>query len=64
MNFDRDALKLGIEFAGVDHLLAASDYPHAIGSLELMKESIGGLDISEGDRAKIFGGNAAQVYGL
>ena len=64
VNFDRDALKLGIAFAGADHLMAASDYPHAIGSIPLMKESIGGLDISEEDRAKIFGGNAARVYGL
>jgi predicted TIM-barrel fold metal-dependent hydrolase len=29
-----------------------------------MKASIGSLDISESDRAKIFGGNAAQLYKL
>ena len=44
--------------------MAASDYPHAIGSIPLMKESIAGLDISEADKANIFGGNAARVYGL
>jgi aminocarboxymuconate-semialdehyde decarboxylase len=64
VNFDPKALRLAIEFAGADHILAGSDYPHQIGSIPLMKESIGSLDISEQERAAIFGGNAARLLGL
>src|SRR5438552_757288 len=36
VNFDPAALRLAIAFAGADHILAGSDYPHQIGSLEKM----------------------------
>jgi aminocarboxymuconate-semialdehyde decarboxylase len=64
VNFDRHALQLGIAFAGVEHVLAGSDYPHQIGSIPRMLESIRGLDVSESERAAIFGGNAARLLGL
>jgi aminocarboxymuconate-semialdehyde decarboxylase len=64
VNFDPHALQLGIAFAGVEHILAGSDYPHQIGSIPRMLESIRGLDISESERAAIFGGNAARLLGL
>jgi aminocarboxymuconate-semialdehyde decarboxylase len=40
VNFDARALQLAIGFAGVDRILAGSDYPHLIGSLEKMRQSI------------------------
>lgn len=64
VNFDRHALRLAVEFAGADHVLAGSDYPHQIGSIREMLDSIQGLEISAGDKAAILGGNAAQLYGL
>jgi aminocarboxymuconate-semialdehyde decarboxylase len=64
VNFDRDALMLAISFAGAEHILAGSDYPHQIGSIPAMLESIRGLPISEQDRAKILGGNAAPLLKL
>ena len=64
VNFDCDALLLAIKFAGADHILAGSDYPHQIGSIPAMLESIRGLPISEQDRAKILGGNAARLLKL
>lgn len=61
VNFDIKALQLAIDFAGADHLVAGSDYPHQIGSLEQMVSSIDKLNISEEDKSKIYGKNAAQL---
>ncbi len=61
VNFDPRALQLAIDFAGADHILAGSDYPHQIGSLPKMFESIAALNISDADRAAILGGNAARL---
>ncbi len=64
VNFDPNALRLAIEFAGADHLVAGSDYPHLIGSLEKMTTSLRNIDISGDDRAAIMGGNAARLLSL
>jgi len=64
VNFDGHALQLAVSFAGADHILAGSDYPHQIGSIPAMLGSIRGLPISEEDRAKILGGNAARLFHL
>ena len=64
VNFDPKALQLAIDFAGVDHIVAGSDYPHQIGSLDKMVRSLNALDLSDEDRAKITSGNARALLGL
>jgi aminocarboxymuconate-semialdehyde decarboxylase len=64
VNFDPGPLKLALEFAGPDHLMAGSDYPHQIGSLEQMVSSIEALDLPTEDKEKIRGGNAAHLLRL
>jgi aminocarboxymuconate-semialdehyde decarboxylase len=64
VNFDPAALGLAIEFAGVEHIVAGSDYPHRIGSLSKMRDSIAALDLAPRERALILGGNARRLLSL
>ncbi len=50
-----------IAFAGADHVMAGSDYPHQIGSLSLMLESLRGLPVSDADRSRMLGENARAL---
>ena len=61
VNFSAGPLMLAIQFAGVDRILAGSDYPHQIGSIPLMLGAIRGLPISEEDKAAILGENARRL---
>ena len=64
VNFNQGALKLAIDFAGADHILAGSDYPHQIGSIPSMLDAIGKLPVTDQQRAGIYGLNAARLLGL
>ena len=64
VNFNPSAIRLALDFAGPDRILAGSDYPHQIGSIPLMIETIEKLDVSDEVRQKIFGANAAALLGL
>src|SRR3954468_11350785 len=64
VNFDPRALRFAADFAGVSQLLGGSDYPHAIGSIALMKESIAAAGFSAAERAQICSENAARVYSV
>jgi aminocarboxymuconate-semialdehyde decarboxylase len=64
VNFDQGALQLAIGFAGADHILAGSDYPHQIGSISSMLEAIGTLPITEQERDGIYGKNAERLLGI
>jgi aminocarboxymuconate-semialdehyde decarboxylase len=61
VNFDTRSVALAVEFAGAEHVLAGSDYPHLIGSITGMLDSIRTLEISEPQKAAILGGNAAAL---
>jgi len=64
VNFNPDAVKFAISFAGVDRIMAGSDYPHQIGSIPLMLETIEKLGLEPSSREKILGGNASRLLGL
>jgi aminocarboxymuconate-semialdehyde decarboxylase len=64
VNFNPDAIEFAIKFAGADHILAGSDYPHQIGSIPKMLSSLSTIDVSDEQRRNILGGNAARLLGL
>ena len=64
VNFNPSAVRLALDFAGEDRILAGSDYPHQIGSIPLMLETIEKLGLDEKVRRKILGGNAIKLLGL
>lgn len=64
VNFDPQAMQLAVDFAGPDQILAGSDYPHQIGSLEKMIAVIEALDLSEADKEKVRSINAQKLLGL
>jgi aminocarboxymuconate-semialdehyde decarboxylase len=63
VNFDLNCLRLAIDFAGIDRIVAGSDYPHMIGGLDKMVDSVRGLGLSTADEAAVFGGNARRILG-
>ena len=63
VNFDPAALRLALGFAGSEHVLAGSDYPHRIGSIPTMLESLRGLGLPAAERDAVLGGNAARLLG-
>ena len=64
VNFNPAALRLALDFAGEDRILAGSDYPHQIGSIPLMLDTIRSYDGPAGLKEKIFSRNAAALLGL
>jgi aminocarboxymuconate-semialdehyde decarboxylase len=64
VNFNPAAVRLALDFAGPDRILAGSDYPHQIGSIPLMLETIRGLDVDKSVRERILGGNAVKLLAL
>jgi aminocarboxymuconate-semialdehyde decarboxylase len=64
VNFNPDAIEFAIKFAGADHILAGSDYPHLIGSIPKMLSSLRSIDVTADERRMILGGNAARLLQL
>jgi predicted TIM-barrel fold metal-dependent hydrolase len=56
------AMRYGYDFAGADRLLFGSDHPWV--KIETMLELVKGLDIPDGERARILGLNAAELFGI
>jgi len=62
--YDSDVLASSLAFWGPRKFVMGSDYPHQIGDLENCVGRVRKLQIDEKDRAKILGGNAAELLRL
>jgi aminocarboxymuconate-semialdehyde decarboxylase len=62
--YDQDVLMSAIAFSGAEKIVLGSDHPHQIGDIANAVERIKKLDINEGDKEKILGGNAAELLKL
>jgi aminocarboxymuconate-semialdehyde decarboxylase len=63
VNFNPDALRLALAFAGAQQLVFGSDYPHQVGSTGSALAAVRALDISPQERDAILGGNAERLLG-
>jgi aminocarboxymuconate-semialdehyde decarboxylase len=64
VNFNPSAVRLALDFAGPDRILAGSDYPHQIGSIPLMISTLDHFDAPASVKEKIRHENAARLLQL
>jgi len=62
--YDGDVFMSAYAFSGAEKIMLGSDFPHQIGDLEHAVERIMSLDIGDGEKEKILGGNAAKLLKL
>ncbi len=61
VSFFAPALYCAYAFAGADHLVLGSDYPHVIGDIEEAATSIEALDLPAGEKEMIRSGNILRL---
>jgi aminocarboxymuconate-semialdehyde decarboxylase len=64
VNFNPDAIDFAIRFAGPEHILAGSDYPHQIGSIPRMLDALSRVNVTNAELRMILGGTAAKLLKL
>lgn len=64
VNFDPGALRLGLDFAGPDHVVFGSDYPHQVGYVDRALAAVDAMPVGDAERARILGGTAAELLKL
>jgi aminocarboxymuconate-semialdehyde decarboxylase len=61
VSFSPYTLTMVRDMVSAEHMVMGSDYPHLLGSIDRAVTSIEALDITEGDKSKIFSGTALGI---
>jgi aminocarboxymuconate-semialdehyde decarboxylase len=61
VSFSPYTLRMVRDMVGADHMVMGSDYPHLLGSIDRAVSSIEALEITDGDKSKIFSGTALSI---
>lgn len=61
VSFHKPALMCAYQTFGAERIVLGSDYPHVIGDIRGAVTSVQGMDISEEEKEKIYGGNALSI---
>lgn len=64
VNFHPAVLRLGLEFAGADRLVFGTDYPHQVGYVDRALDGVNALPVTDEERRRILGDNAAALLKL
>jgi len=64
VNFQPEALAMGLAFMGADRLVLGTDYPHEVGNVDRALGAVRGLGLDAGDEARVLGTTAKGLLGL
>lgn len=64
VNFQPDALRMGLAFMGPKRLVLGTDYPHEVGNVDRALGAVRGLGLDTENEARILGGTAGRLLGL
>jgi aminocarboxymuconate-semialdehyde decarboxylase len=64
VNFQPRALRLALDFAGPDHIVLGTDFPHQVGDVPRALKVLRGLRLGTGDERRVLGANAASLLRL
>jgi aminocarboxymuconate-semialdehyde decarboxylase len=62
--YDQDILMSSLAYSGADKILMGTDFPHQITDIEKAVQRIRQLNVSDGEKQKILGENAAKLLKL